>query len=96
MRPRSKSWRSASSVTDNLFMSKSAANSYDSPPRSLPIREDLAYILPMAAFLALIGVGVLGTETGHGNTWYPWAYLAPAIIVAAMLIAFRRASTKIL
>ncbi len=76
-------------------MSKSAANSYDSPPRSLPIREDLAYILPMAAFLALIGVGVLGTETGHGNTWYPWAYLARAIIVAAMLIAFRRAYTKI-
>jgi CAAX prenyl protease-like protein len=63
--------------------------------RKLPIREDLAYILPMAAFLAFIWVGAQGAETGHGNTAYPWAYLARAIIVAAVLIAFRRAYTRI-
>jgi CAAX prenyl protease-like protein len=60
-----------------------------------PVREDLAYILPMAVFLAFIWVGTKGAETGNGNTWYPWAYLARAIVVAAMLVAFRHAYTRI-
>src|SRR3954454_20417334 len=60
-----------------------------------PIREDLAYILPMATFLAFIWVGTKGTETGHGNTWYPAAYAARVVVVGLMLILFRHAYTKI-
>ncbi len=59
------------------------------------IRDDLAYTLPMAAFLALIWVGTLGAETPAGNTAYPWAYVARALLVGIMLIAFRRAFTRI-
>jgi CAAX prenyl protease-like protein len=59
------------------------------------IRDDLAYMAPMAVFLAFIWVGGLGNETGHGNTWYPWAYLARAIVVGLILIALRHSYTRI-
>jgi CAAX prenyl protease-like protein len=70
---------------------------YRSPPRRPLLRErdDLAYILPMATFLVLIWVGTLGAETGHGNTFYPYAYAARAFIVGVMLLLFRHAYTKI-
>ena len=65
------------------------------PPPKPFVRDDLAYVLPMAVFLAFIWVGTKGTETGHGNTWYPWAYVARTVVVGAMLIAFRHAYTRI-
>lgn len=49
----------------------------------------------MATFLAFIWLGTKGTETGHGNTWYPAAYLARVVVVGLMLILFRHAYTRI-
>jgi CAAX prenyl protease-like protein len=63
--------------------------------KTQPVREDLAYILPMAVFLGFIWVGTQGTETPAGNAAYPWAYLARTVIVGAMLIFFWRSYTKI-
>ena len=51
------------------------------PPPPARERDDLAYILPMAVFLAFIWLGGKGTATEHGNTWYPWAYAARAVVV---------------
>lgn len=64
-------------------------------PRRPLVSDDAAYILPMAAFIALVGLGSWGTETGHGNTWYPAAYVARVVIVGLMLIGLRRHYTKI-
>src|SRR5436190_15740643 len=64
------------------------------PPPPARERDDLAYILPMAVFLAFIWLGGKGTATEHGNTWYPWAYAARAVVVAALLIYFRKAYTR--
>jgi CAAX prenyl protease-like protein len=58
-------------------------------------RDELAYILPMAAFLAFVWVGTKGAETPAGNTWYPWAYLARTVIVGALLIYFWKWYTRI-
>ena len=68
---------------------------YESAPKKPPVRDDVAYVLPMATFLAFIWLGTKGADTGHGNTWYPWTYVARTIVVGAMLIAFRHAYTKI-
>jgi CAAX prenyl protease-like protein len=80
-------------------MSKSVPINYESPrprePRRPLVRDDLAYILPMAAFLAFIWVGTKGVETKFGNTGYPWAYAARVVVVGLMLILFRHAYTKI-
>jgi len=59
------------------------------------VRDDVAYWLPMLVFMLFVWLGTKGEDTGHGNTWYPWAYLARVVVVAAMLIAFRHAYTKI-
>jgi CAAX prenyl protease-like protein len=59
------------------------------------VRDDLAYLIPMITFLVFIWIGTRGKETGHGNSWYPWTYVARAIVVGAMLILFRHAYTKI-
>lgn len=66
----------------------------------LPIREDLAYILPMAAFMLFVFLGAKGPElTVHqayaGHYWYPWTYLARVIVVGAMLVWFWPAFTRI-
>ena len=65
------------------------------PQRKRLVSDDLAYILPMAVFLGFVWIGTKGTETDVGNTWYPWAYVARTVIVAAMLILFWPAYTKI-
>jgi len=53
------------------------------------VRDDLAYILPMAVFLVFIFIG------GQWPALYPAAYVARTIIVAIMLIALRRSFTPI-
>jgi uncharacterized protein len=58
-------------------------------------RDELAYILPMAVFLALVWMGGKGPETATGNAWYPWAYVARTAIVAGLLIYFWRSYTRI-
>lgn len=53
------------------------------------LRDEIAYVLPMAVFLAFTWVGV---------TWkpiYPYAYIARAILVAGLLAYFWRYYTKI-
>ena len=80
-------------------MSKSVPLSYRSAPPAEPrrplVRDDLAYMLPMATFLAFIWVGTKGVDTKVGNTWYPWAYAARVLVVGVMLILLRRSYTKI-
>ena len=65
------------------------------PPKTQPVRDDLAYILPMAVFLGFVWIGTKGTETDIGNTWYPWAYVARTFIVASLLAYFWRSYTRI-
>src|SRR5881227_1068838 len=63
---------------------------YRSPPRrATGVSDDVAYILPMATFLAFIGVG---------TTWpslYVAAYVARTVVVAVMLWWFWPHYTKI-
>jgi CAAX prenyl protease-like protein len=58
-------------------------------PHKLPVRDDVAYYLPMLVFLVLTFVG------GQWPATYPFAYIAKTVIVAGLLIAFRRAYTPI-
>src|SRR4051812_3740785 len=63
-----------------------------SPPsraRGLPLRDDVAYIAPMGAFLALTWVG------GNWPNLYAASYVAKTIVAAALLILLRRAYTPI-
>jgi hypothetical protein len=77
-------------------MSQPTPLNYQAPPPRRPlVRDDLAYTLPMFVFLAFIWVGTQGRDTDHGNTWYPWAYAGRTVVVAAMLILFRHAYTRI-
>jgi CAAX prenyl protease-like protein len=57
--------------------------------QKLPVREDVAYFLPMVTFLLFNLVGSQWPVT------YPFTYVAKTLIVAGMLIAFRRAYTAI-
>ena len=51
--------------------------------------EEIAYVAPMAVFLALVWVGV------EFKSLYPASYIARTVIVAALLIAFWKYYTKI-
>ena len=53
------------------------------------VRDDLAYIIPMIVFLALVGGG------GHWANLYPQFYVARALIVPILLALFWRSYTKI-
>ena len=67
------------------------AKTLDYEPRadSKRVSDDLAYVLPMATFLALTWVG------GTWKSLYPASYVAKAIVVAIMLFALRKHYTKI-
>jgi CAAX prenyl protease-like protein len=54
-----------------------------------PVRDDLAYFLPMAVFMAFTWVG------GKWKSLYPLSYVAKVVAVGLMLIAFRRLYTRI-
>ena len=67
---------------------------YERRPPRVP-REDWAYILPMAAFLVFTWLGaneVVKRVVPHA---YVISYVLKTIAVAAMLLAFRRAYTKV-
>ena len=51
--------------------------------------DDVAYVLPMAVFLALTYVG------GRWPSLYPTTYVVKTVLVAALLILFRRRYTPI-
>lgn len=59
------------------------------PSRRSAISDEVAYWLPMATFLSLIGVGSIS------KSLYPWTYLARTVLAAALLITLRRHYTKI-
>jgi uncharacterized protein len=55
----------------------------------LPVRDDVAYILPMAVFLAFTFVG------GHWPSLYPLSYVSKTIVVALLLVLLWRHYTPI-
>jgi membrane protease YdiL (CAAX protease family) len=59
------------------------------PPRKFVLRDDIAYILPMAIFLAFTQIGVTWPN------WYPASYMAKAFIVPIALILAWPSFTKI-
>jgi uncharacterized protein len=67
-----------------------AASLDDRPPapREL-VRDDVAYFLPMAVFLAFTWVG------GNWKSLYPLTYGVKVVVVGAMLIAFRHSYTRV-
>src|SRR5262245_16838525 len=52
-------------------------------------RDDLAYLSPMAVFLALTWAG------GHWPELYPASYVTKTVLAAGLLICFRRQYTRI-
>ena len=77
---------------------KSKSTSAKGTPRTLDyepradtkrLSDDLAYVLPMATFLAFTWIG------GNWKSLYPISYVVKAIVVAIMLFAFRGHYTKI-
>ena len=59
------------------------------PPEEGPVRDDLAYLLPMAVFMVFTWAG------GNWKSLYPLTYVAKTVVVAAMLFAFRRLYTRV-
>lgn len=64
-------------------------------PSLLQGRDDLAYILPMLAFLMLTWLGSNVTIKRWAPAAYPISYAVKTVVVAAMLFSFRRHYTKI-
>ena len=63
------------------------------PSRKCPIRDDVAYVLPMFTFLAFIW---LGSNWSKEHPWtYVTAYVARTIIVAGLLLYLWPCFTKI-
>jgi CAAX prenyl protease-like protein len=79
-------------TTTTTSSPKSPPLNYASPPprgSALAGRDELAYVLPMGLFLALVW---------FGGTWpalYPAAYVLRTIAVAALLVALRRHYTPV-
>ena len=71
--------------------SRTAAAAPDDPSRNVvgPVRDDLAYFLPMGVFLLFTWAG------SHWKTLYPLSYVAKVVVTGALLIAFRRLYTPI-
>jgi uncharacterized protein len=59
------------------------------PPKRAWLRDDIAYILPMAAFLTFTWAG------GNWKSFYPISYVAKVIITAILLVICWRHYTKI-
>jgi uncharacterized protein len=55
----------------------------------MKVRPDVAYILPMAVFLAFTFVG------GQWKDWYPHSYVAKTVVVAAIIAVVWRAYTRV-
>jgi CAAX prenyl protease-like protein len=58
-------------------------------------RDDLAYVLPMAVFLAFVWLGGSETVKRFVPAAYPISYVARTVIVAGLLVLLRRHYTKI-
>ncbi len=61
----------------------------DKPASKYWLRDDVAYVLPMAVFLAFTWVG------GNWKSLYPHSYVAKAIITAAVLVIGWPCYTKV-
>ena len=64
------------------------------PPAS-PVRDDWAYILPMAAFLLFTWAGTSDWVRRVVPHAYPLSYVSKTLLVAVMLWTFRHAYTRI-
>ena len=64
--------------------SQTLAHEIRSARRACPVRDDLAYVLPMFVFLGFVWLG--GTWSKDYPWTYPAAYLARAVFVAGLLI----------
>src|SRR5438552_4159758 len=62
---------------------------YKAKPARGRVSDDVAYMLPMAVFLAFIWVG------GHWKSLYASSYLAREISAAALMIVFAKRYTRI-
>lgn len=62
-----------------------------SPRREVPTAEILPYLVPMFAYVSLGGLeSYLPQESGQlSHVWYPVAYAARALVVAAMVVYYR-------
>ena len=65
------------------------------PPASPRVRDDTAYILPMAAFLLFTWLGTSGLLDDVVPQTYAVTYVVKTVVVAAMLWSFRRSYTRI-
>ena len=63
------------------------------PPERSGARDDLAYVAPMAVFLVFTWAGTRGRD--FSPVAYPALYAAKTLVVAALLVAFRRHYTRI-
>jgi CAAX prenyl protease-like protein len=72
------------------------AAEYETPPaRRRYVGDDAAYVLPMAVFLVFTWLGASGTVKSHLPAAYPVSYAVKTVVVAAMLLLFRRHYTKV-
>src|SRR5688572_4751473 len=62
-----------------------------------PVRDDLAYLLPMMVFLVFTALGTAGFVTAvvPARYAYPISYVVKTVVVAGMLVWFWRCYTKI-
>lgn len=58
-------------------------------------RDDVAYVLPMLTFLAFTWLGGSAWVKSHVPHAYPISYVVKTVVVAGLLVAFRRHYTKV-
>ncbi len=68
---------------------------YESPPQPSGRRDDVAYVLPMFAFLAFTWLGGSAAVKAHVPHAYPISYVTKTVVVAALLVFFRKQYTKV-
>ena len=68
---------------------------YEPAPAAGRGREELAYVLPMLAFLAFTWLGGNAAVRAHVPGAYPISYALKTFVVAALLALFRKHYTKV-
>jgi CAAX prenyl protease-like protein len=67
---------------------------YETPPPARR-RDDVAYVLPMLAFLAFTWLGANAAVKARFPGAYPISYVTKTVVVAVLLVLFRRHYTKV-
>jgi CAAX prenyl protease-like protein len=90
--------RSPSPVADKKLMSSPAPPTPDDQPKPPSVshtRDDLAYVVPMLVFLAFTWLGGNATVKAYLPAAYPISYVLKTVVVAGLLVLFRRHYTKV-